>query len=274
MEISKKLIQELRSKTGSGFMDCKVALQKSNGNINHAIDYLRTLGVCIATGKISRQTEFGRIFLYHDKNVGVLLELNSETDFVANNDEFNNFGKTVVNYSGKKKIFILNDLNNIFNSQRISLISRIRENIIIRRIKYITGNTIISYVHSNKIGVLVEGIVSSSSNKDNKNNINQCFKNVAMHIAASRPLFLSEIDIPKDIIEREISIQKNIANKIGKNNHVIKSIVQGRINKFINDITLIRQKFIMDPKIIINDYLNSNSITIRSFIRIQVGENI
>ncbi|WP_172598719.1 translation elongation factor Ts [Buchnera aphidicola] len=270
MEISKKLIQELRIKTGSGFIDCKTALQKSNGNIDNAIDYLRTLGSCIAERKLSRKTEFGRIFLYHDKCVGVLLELNSETDFVANNHEFKTFGQIVVDYAGTNKIFTLNNLNNIFNSQRISLISRVRENIIIRRMKYITGNTISAYIHSNKIGVLVKGSICSSV-KENKD---QNFKHIAMHIAASHPLFLSEKDIPKDVIEREMYIQKNIADQTGKNDYVIKSIVQGRVNKFINDVTLIHQKFIMDPKITINDYLKRNSISIYSFVRIQVGENI
>ncbi|WP_154027323.1 translation elongation factor Ts [Buchnera aphidicola] len=268
MEISKKLIQELRIKTGSGFMNCKVALQKSKGNIANAIDYLRTVGACIADSKITRKTLCGRIFLYQDKSIAVLLELNSETDFVANNNEFKIFGQTVVDYAGINKLFALNDLNNIFNEQRISLIAKIHENIIIRRIQYTTGNIISSYIHAHKIGVLVNGLTLSPM-KDNKD---QYFKYVAMHIAASRPLFLSEQDIPKDVLERETHIQQNIANKTGKNNYIIKSIVKGRVDKFISEITLIRQKFIVDPTITINDYLKKNSISICSYIRMQVGE--
>ncbi|MGI4816754.1 MAG: translation elongation factor Ts [Janthinobacterium lividum] len=270
MDISILQIKQLREKTGSGFMECKIALQKSNGNIENAVDYLRTLGVCIANRNISRHTNCGRVFLYQDKNLGVLLELNSETDFVANNDEFKIFGQKIVNYVGTNKLFSLRDVRDFFNSQNIALIAKVRENIVIRRIKYLTGSVINSYLHLGKIGVIVKGKILSDMN-DYKY---QFFKNIAMHIASSRPLFLFEKDIPQDILDRETQVQQNIANKTGKNSYVLKSIVKGRLKKFVDNITLIRQKFIMDPKITIGDFLNKNSIFIQDFIYFKVGESL
>ncbi|VFP88183.1 Elongation factor Ts [Buchnera aphidicola (Cinara piceae)] len=268
MEISIQLIKELRIQTGSGFMECKTALQKSNGDMKRAIDYLRTLGLCIANKKILRKTKFGRIFVYKDKNYGFLLEMNSETDFVANNNEFKDLGQKIVTYAGINKIFSLNILNNFFNLQKISLISKVRENIVIRRIQHLTGDYIDSYIHLGKIGVVISGTCLSKS----INRYKEYFKNISMHIAASCPLYLSDQDIPKDILQREKSIQETIANKTGKNSHVLKSIVKGRMNKFVNNITLLRQNFILNPKITIGDFLKNNSISINSFVRFQVGE--
>ncbi|VFP79161.1 translation elongation factor Ts [Buchnera aphidicola] len=271
MKISIQQIKELRIKTGSGFMECKTALQKSNGDIKRAVDYLRTLGLYIASRKILRKTKFGRIFLYKDKNYGVLLELNSETDFVSNNDEFKNFGQEIVNYAGINKIFSLKSLNDIFNLKKISFISKVRENIVIRRIQYLTGGDYIdSYIHLGKIGVIISGKVLLES----MNRYKEYFKNISMHIAASCPLYLSDQNIPKEILKREKNIQKKIAKKTGKNSHVLKSIVNGRMNKFKDKITLLRQNFILDPKIKISDFLSKNSIFINSFVRFQVGEHL
>ncbi|VFP84913.1 Elongation factor Ts [Buchnera aphidicola (Cinara splendens)] len=270
MDISILQIKQLRAQTGSGFMECKKALQKANGNIENAVDYLRTLGICIADRNISHHANCGRIFLYQDKNLGVLLELNSETDFVANNDEFKIFGQKIVDYIGTKKLFNLQDIRDFFNSQNIALIAKVRENIIIRRIKYLIGSVTNSYLHLGKIGVVVTGKILSDMN-DYKY---QCFKHVAMHIASSRPLFLFEKDIPQDILDRETQVQQSIANKTGKNSYVLKSIVNGRLKKFINNITLVHQKFIMDPKITVGDFLNKNSISIQDFIYFKVGESL
>ncbi|WP_075474605.1 translation elongation factor Ts [Buchnera aphidicola] len=268
MDISILQIKQLRAQTGSGFMECKIALQKSNGNIENAVDYLRTLGACIADRSISHHTNCGRIFLYQDENLGVLLELNSETDFVANNDEFKMFGQKVVDYAGTNKLFNLQDIRDFFNSQHITLIAKVRENIVIRRIKHLTGKFLNSYLHLGKIGVLVKGKILLDVDDDK----HQCLKHIAMHIASSHPLFLFERDIPQDILNRETQVQQNIANKIGKNSYVIKSIVKGRVKKFINNITLIHQKFIMNPKITVNDFLKKNSVSIQDFVYFQVGE--
>ncbi|WP_172800924.1 translation elongation factor Ts [Buchnera aphidicola] len=268
MEISIKLIKELRRKTGSGFVECKTALQKSNGNLMHAIDYLRTLGSCIAEGKALHSTQFGRIFIYQDSRIGVLLEVNSETDFVANNDSFKLFGQKIVDFSGMNKLFQLSELNKIFDSEKNSYIAKFRENIVIQRIQHVIGDQIGSYNHLGKIGVVLSGTISSLKSKD-KN-----LKYIAMHIAASKPLYLTEKEIPEDALTRERNIQQKIAEKTGKNAHVLDAIVSGRMNKYINDITLMRQNFIINPKIIVGEYLKENNISINSFVRFQVGDNI
>ncbi|WP_158349036.1 translation elongation factor Ts [Buchnera aphidicola] len=269
MVTSIKLIKELRMKTGSGFLECKVALQKSNGNLAHAIDYLRTAGACLAERKILRKTKFGRIFLYQQSNLGVLLELNSETDFVSSNKEFENFGQMIIDFAGSNNLFDIEKLNNFFEQKKILLISKFSENIVIRRIQYLTGNMITSYMHLGKIGVILSGTNSLNSCSQKKH-----FKYVAMHIAATNPRYLSETDIPSDIMIREKNIQSQIAEKTGKNPTVLQAIIQGRMNKFINEISLIRQSFIKNPKITVGEYLKKHRLSINSFIRFQVSEKI
>ncbi|ABJ90619.1 translation elongation factor Ts [Buchnera aphidicola] len=271
MKISVKLIKELRIKTGSGYLECKRALQKSNGNIINAINYLRIVGTDIAQRKVLRKTKFGRIFSYCSKNLGVLLELTSETDFVSKNEEFKNFGEKIVNFSGNNKIFDLTEINEIFNSKKINFISRVRENIEINKIKYITGNIIESYQHLGKIGVIISGKMLSPNTHLNTT---KCFKNIAMHVAAAAPLYLSELDIPNNVLQKETDIQKSIAKKTGKSSKILQAIIKGRLKKFISEITLINQNFIINPKITIHDYLKENQVWINNFIRLQVGENI
>lgn len=267
MNISIELIKELRMKTGSGFLECKKALQKNNGNLISAIDYLRTLGACIAEKKTLHQTQFGRIFLYINKNIGALLELNSETDFVCNNDEFKKFGQKIVEFIVVNQLFDIKQINDVFKEELISYISKFQENIIIQRIQYIKGDFLFSYLHLNKIGVIVSG-----NNLLNNSNEEQHFKNIAMHIAAANPVCVLERDVPESIINREMNIQKKIAYQSGKSEHVLNCIINGRMNKFIKNLALLSQNFIINPKITVSDYLKQYSISVSSFIRFQVGE--
>lgn len=260
------LIKKLRKRTGSGLMDCKQALMRSNGDLNKAIDYLRTSGMCLALNKVSNKTKEGCVFYFINNSYGFLLELNAETDFVTNTIEFKKFGQDLVNYAGQKNIDDISVLKTIFEKQRLQLISQVSENIIIHRIKRISGNNIVAYIHMNKIGVLVgSSLVHLSLTQK------ECMKNIAMHIVAANPLCLRKEGIPKSIMDHELSIQTKVARKIGKPFLLLDRIIAGRMKKFINNNTLLNQNFAMDTKKSVQAYLKEYNVVLSNFIRLQVG---
>lgn len=260
------MIKELRKKTGLGLSDCKKALVESNGNLNQAIDYLRKSGLCLALNKATNQTKEGSIFSCIQDRTGILLELNAETDFVTRTNEFNSFGQEIVNFAGKNDIHDLDFLKDTFQKKRLALIAKVSENITIYRIKKIFGNNLISYVHMNKIGVLVASSDSFLS-FEQKN----FMKNIAMHIVATNPLCLTQEKIPQKIIDHEFFIQKALAQKTGKSSDVLKRIIKGRMKKFISNITLLGQNFVMDTKKNVKEYLKEKNFSISDFIRLEVG---
>lgn len=263
-----KLIKELRIKTGAGFLECKEAIIYSKGNIEIAIDYLRTKGLLILENKSKKIASEGSIFLHYITSRGVLLEINVETDFVINNEKFQNFGKEIACYACIHKIDNIEQLNGIFKEKILCLVSQIKENIVLSRILIISGNIIGSYLHSYKIGVLITG--SSPIKKTFK--ITELLKQLAMHIASEQPRYLSVESIPKEIINKERSIQFKIAEKTGKPLFLLEKIVHGRTKKFIDNITLLGQNFIINPKKKINMILKENGITINNFVRMQIGK--
>ncbi|WP_343187915.1 translation elongation factor Ts [Buchnera aphidicola (Periphyllus koelreuteriae)] len=262
MKISSKLVKELRSITGVGILDCKKALLKKKGDINSSIDYLRKQGISKALNKFSRKTLQGSIFSGIKKNIGALLELNCETDFVSKDKYFINFGNKIIQTALKKNINNLNDLRILFESERTNLVSIIGENIKISRFSVLIGNFINSYIHRSRIGVLVQ---SNSSN-------DILTKNIAMHIAASKPLYLNPESVPKDIVLREQNIQLSMSTQTGKSHSIAKKIVSGRMKKFFSEITLLKQLFILDSKKTVENFLLENKIVLKNFLRFEMGE--
>ncbi|NIG99041.1 MAG: elongation factor Ts [Buchnera aphidicola (Periphyllus acericola)] len=263
MKISTDLVKKLRIITGIGILDCKRALLKKNGDINSAVDYLRKKGKSKALNKLSRKTFQGSIFSGIKKDFGILLELNCETDFVSKDNYFINFGKKIIKFLLDKKIDNLNLLRDSFESERVNLVSMIGENIKISRISALHGDFIHSYVHCSRIGVLLK----SNSKKIDLN------KNISMHIAASNPLYLNPLSVPENIILRERNIQLSMSKQVGKPQFIAKKIVEGRMNKFFGEITLIKQPFVINPKQKVEDFLLENNIIVKNFVRFELGEN-
>lgn len=262
MKILSNLIKKLRLITGSGILDCKKALLRTNRNIDLAIDYLRKKGKSKALNKISRKTLQGSIFSKINGNIGVILEVNCETDFVSKDKNFISFGNKIVEYAFKKKIKYLNEIQKIFDIKRINLISVLGENIKISKYSILIGDFIYSYLHHSRIGVLVQS---------NSNDICK-IKNVAMHIAASKPLYLNPENIPNDVLTREKNLQLEMSLQTGKSQFISEKIVSGRMKKFFSEISLIKQFFVLDPKKTVEQYLLENNILLKNFIRFEVGE--
>jgi len=287
--ISAVLVKELRDKTGAGMMDCKKALVETKGNIEEAIDWLRKKGISGADKKSSRVAADGVIAIAASKNSISLLEINSETDFVSKNPDFQNFVKNVSNIalnSGSDVEALKNanyDDNKSVSQVLTELIAKIGENIVLRRTNLIKSNNSIfsHYIHGQvadgmgKIGV----IVSIESNGD-KTKIHNFGKQLSMHIAAAKPIAISAEDVDKNIIDRERNILIEQAKDSGKPANIIEKMVEGRISKFFSDITLLDQIWVIDgeskvSKIIkdVEKELNCN-IKINEFKSYTLGEGI
>ncbi|XBC38917.1 MAG: translation elongation factor Ts [Buchnera aphidicola (Melaphis rhois)] len=263
--ISARLIKQLRIQTGAGIVDCKNALIETKGDIDKSIDFLRKLGRVKALNKQSCITSHGSIFISGNKKRFAMLELNCETDFVSKEHNFISFGKDIVNNAIiiEKNDYI--SLKKLFEEKRIDLISKVNENIVIRRIAVLNGNNVNSYLHHNRIGVLL---------KTTSCNDMTLVKNIAMHIAASKPEYLRPDLIPSDIIEREYNIQLELASRSKKSEFIIEKIAKGRMTKFANERSLLGQAFILNPHKTVGDIIIENNIDIVSFIRFEIGEFI
>lgn len=264
INIPASLIKELRSRTGAGFLECKRALLEENGDIELSIDNLRKSGKLSAEKKINNITNQGRIFLKTHNNFGVLLELNCETDFVAKDDSFIFLGEDITLTALVKKIQDIDQLRTIFEEKRTDLILKVGENINIRRFHFLEGENICSYIHGVRIGVLVD------ANFVNTN----VLKNIAMHIAASKPQYLYPENVSSTVFKREHAIQLELAKNLKKPSHVLKKIIEGKMNKFVNNISLTGQSFIIDPTKKVGDILNEYNGSIKSFVRFELGEII
>ncbi|CAL4321104.1 Elongation factor Ts [Buchnera aphidicola (Eriosoma grossulariae)] len=259
------LVKALRQRTGVGIMECKRALLEENGNLELAVDNLRKNGLTRALEKRSKIASQGSIFVYVNNNIGAILEVNCETDFVARSIDFLKFGKEIIRTAVLKKISNLDILKNTFESLRLNLIAKVAENIIIRRFKLIAGrNKIGSYVHVSRIGVLLNS---------NLNDLD-LVKKIAMHIAASKPEYISIEDIPNDVLDREKKIQLDLVKKSKKSLIITQKIVNGKMSKFMSEISLLEQDFILDTKIKVKDFLNQHSGRVESFVRFELGDSI
>ena len=272
MSISASMVKELRERTGAGMMECKKALQESNGNIDSAIELLRTSGQAKAEKKAKRVAAEGKIVIKNNLENAVIVEINSETDFAANDSNFTDFANSIADVLLQNEISDINSLNDLKLSDDVSveeartnLISKIGENISIRRFDKIhQAINIGEYLHGSRIGVIVS---LDKSDPD-------LAKDIAMHIAASNPVCLDEEDVPEDLVSREKRIFLEQASSSGKPPEIIEKMVQGRMKKFFKEITLLGQSFIKDPDISIRNLLDKSEAKVQSFIRYEVGEGI
>ena len=279
-------IKKLRELTGVGFKDCKLALDETKGDIEKSIEFLRKKGIAKASKKMSRTASEGLALVTEKENKVSIIEINSETDFVAKNKDFVSFCKELseINFSTFGNLDKLNDskMNNGISvkDNLVTLIAKIGEKITIRRTDFFDNKKGLNffYVHSaieKNIGKIIsivqlDGIVKGK-NEDIGNKI-------AMHIAASNPLAIDKNEIKKEIIDKELEIIKAEITNSGKPADMAEKISKGKIAKFINDNSLLNQVWIMDPKKKVSDILNENKIEnevkVLNFIRYKVGEGI
>ena len=269
MEIKASQVKELRDMTGVAMMDCKKALVECEGDIEKALDLLRSNSALKAEKKSSRVAADGILVASVNEDYATLVELNSETDFAAKDANFLSFGEKVKEYVSKNKIFDTSTLEeSSLEDDRKTLVQTIGENIQIRRVvtlEYDSSMDIGVYIHSDtKLGSLV--VV-----KDGSNDI---AKDIAMHVSAFNPLCLSQDDIDQDVLEREKAIYQNQAQDSGKPQEIMDKMVEGKIKRFLSEVSLISQNFVKDPDITVQEYLEKDGATIVSFARLKVGEGI
>jgi elongation factor Ts len=270
-------VKKLREATGVGFKDCKLAVDESNGDLEKAIEFLRKKGIAKASSKMSRTASEG-LCLLHEMNGEVsLIEINSETDFVAKNEAFISFCKEVslINFENKSNLLKVNKANMKNNlpveTNLTDLIAKMGEKITIRRSVFFDNSNGKNsfYIHGaleDKIGKIIS-IVKTSKESD-------IGKKIAMHVSALSPIALEEKNLSKETIEKEIEIIKAELLNSGKQPEMIEKISKGKINKFISDNTLINQIWIMDPKKKVLDVINDANVQIIDFIRYKVGEGV
>ena len=273
MTITATMVKELRQRTGAGIMDAKNALQENQGDMEASIDWLRSKGMAKAAKKSTRDTAEGLIGVFVNNGRGAVVEVNSETDFVAKNTEF----RKLVDIIRRKALAVSNaeellqvDVGGKTIHEAITeKITSLGENITIGRVGTINGTNIASYVHTSveegmgKIGVLVayEGQESELG------------KQIAMHVAAAKPLALSAGEVPQETIERERQILKQKALDTGKPEAIAAKIVEGGIKKFLSEETLVNQKFVINPEFTVQQMADKENLKITGFIRFQVGES-
>ena len=279
-------IKKLRELTGVGFKDCKIAIDETQGDIEKSIEFLRKKGIAKASKKMSRTASEGLALVREENGEVSLIEINSETDFVAKNKDFIAFCKELskINYKVKGDLKKLNESKMINGSlvkdNLVNLIAKIGEKITIRRANYFdnSNGTNFYYVHSaleKGIGKIISVVKLDGILKEKNSEIGT---KIAMHIAALNPLAIEKDNIDKILVEKELEIIKaEIANS-GKPNEMIEKISKGKISKFLNDNSLLSQDWIMDPKKKVSDILKENSLDkelkILNFIRYKVGEGV
>ena len=276
MAITTALIKELRERTGAGMLDCKKALEENGGDIEKAIDWLREKGIAKAAKKSGRVAAEGLVFaaVSADRKKGAILEFNSETDFVAKNDEFKNFGEKLVQLSLEHDLTSEDELKAFelegkkIEDNLTELIAKIGENMNIRRLKLVsTDGFIETYIHlGGKIGVLLN--VSGEATPENVEKA----KGVAMHVAAMDPKYLNSEQVTADDLEREKEIARHQLQQEGKPENIIEKILDGKMRKFYEENCLVNQKYVRDDSVTIEKFIAPSSII--SFDRFKVGEGI
>ncbi len=281
MQITASMVKELRERTGSGMMECKKALQEAEGNIDVAIENMRKAGLAKADKKSSRVAAEGRVAIEvsEDGKSAVVLEMNCETDFVSGGDEFMEFVSATAKTALANKpadivalsAMTLSGSDASIENIRQAMVAKIGENIQLRRFQILQteNGTFGSYSHGTRIGVLVDMLLADNSEDGAK-----LIKDVAMHIAASSPLCISEEDVPTDVLEKEKEILRAQALESGKPANIVEKMLTGRIRKYLAEITLLGQSFVKDPDKTIQVLLSDADAAINGFVRYEVGEGI
>ncbi len=267
----------LRQKTGAGILDCKKALTETNGDMEKAVDYLREKGIATAAKKASRIAAEGIVAAKIEGNVGAMVEVNCETDFVAKGDQYKDFVNGVVDYVLKNDVKDAEELIAAKNDDTVEATAKIGEKIAIRRFeKYAAAHGMVeSYIHmGGKVGVLVE------IDADNVNDDVKAFAHdVALQIAAAKPLYVNKEDVPADVLEHEKEILRAQALNEGKPEKIIERMVEGRIVKYYEDFCVMNQKFVKDPEKTIAQVEKElsakvGSVSIKRFARFEMGEGL
>ena len=276
MTITAKQVQDLRKISGAGMMECKVALSESNGEVDQAFKILREKGIAKAEKKSSRDTNEGLIGIKVSKNGAVIVEVNSETDFVSRNKEFHNLVGDILDISIEKKGDF--DSASITSKDKMNeAVGKIGENIVFKRSGYLEGD-VHTYMHNSlaeglgKIGVIL------LLNVDKDADLSEIGKNLCMHIAASSPQSISNDDLDDSVInsEREIIVQQ--LKDSDKPDNILSKMIDGKLNKYLEEIILLKQKFVINPELSIEKYLEEESskknlkIKIEKFIRFEIGK--
>ncbi|HAZ7571886.1 translation elongation factor Ts [Legionella sp. PATHC032] len=272
--ISAALVMQLRERTGAGMMECKKFLIATNGDIEQAIIEMRKAGQAKADKKADRVAAEGIIVIARssDERTAVMLEINSETDFVARDENFTNFANTVADVALTNLPKNIEDLSSqvlpsgiTVEQARQELVAKIGENIKLRRLERMHCDGVIGYyLHGSRIGVMVAL----------KNGSEALAKDIAMHVAASKPMVVSREQVPAEAIENEREIFTAQAKESGKPQEIIDKMIDGRINKFIDEVSLLGQPYVKDPNIKVGQLLKEKNAEVLSFVRYEVGEGI
>ncbi|MGE8297375.1 MAG: translation elongation factor Ts [Pseudomonas sp.] len=265
-EITAALVKELRERTGQGMMECKKALVAAGGDIEKAIDDMRASGAIKAAKKAGNIAAEGSIAVRVEGGRGVIIEVNSQTDFLALQDDFKAFVKESIDEAFDKNLTDAAPLIASRESAREALVAKCGENVNIRRLTAVSGETVGAYLHGHRIGVLV---VLKGGN-------DELAKHVAMHIAASNPAVVSPDQVSEELVakEKEIFLQLNAEKIAGKPENIVENMVKGRIAKFLAEASLVEQAFIMDPEVKVGDLVKKAGAEVVSFVRYEVGEGI
>ena len=269
-EISAKLVKELRDRTGLGMMECKKALQEADGDIETAIDNLRKSGQAKAAKKAGNIAADGAIIIAQEGNKALLLEVNCQTDFVAKDANFTAFANKVA------ELALANDTTDVaaisalpygdgqtVEEARVELVQKIGENIQVRRAKIVEGENLAVYKHGLKIGVVVAYTGEAETGKG-----------IAMHVAAFNPVAVTAEQIPADLIAKEKEIAEAKAVESGKPANIVEKMVTGSVEKYLNEVVLERQMYVIDNDKKVAEVLKATGTTVANFVRFEVGEGI
>ena len=271
MAITASMVKELRDRTGLGMMECKKALEETGGDIEMSIDNLRKSGQAKAAKKAGNIAADGAIIIAQDGNKALLLEVNSQTDFVAKDDNFTAFATQVA------QVALANNTTDVaaiaglayadgltVEEARVALVQKIGENIQIRRATIVEGENLAVYKHGLKIGVAIS---YSGGNEE-------IGKGVAMHVAAFNPMAINAEDVPAEILAREKEIFAAKARESGKPENIVEKMITGSLDKFLNEVTLTRQMYVIDNEKKVADVLKAAGMTVTQVVRLEVGEGI
>jgi elongation factor Ts len=284
-EITAQMVKQLRDETGAGMMDAKKALTEANGDREEAIKILRKKGLASAAKKAGRVASEGAVHAYTDGNVGVLVEVNSETDFVARTDQFRQFVEEVAKFIAKSKSNTVEELNNeqwdgaTVLQKTQELVGKIGENVTVRRFtryEVPQDGKIGSYIHAGgKVGVMVELIANNGGAKGA-----EVARDVAMHVAAAEPRFLNRDQVTQKDLDTEREIARDAAAKSGKPENIVEKMVSGKMEKFYGEACLLEQPYIRNDKQTVSDYLKAAgkdagcAYSVTRFVRYKLGEGI
>ncbi|WP_024327243.1 translation elongation factor Ts [Thioalkalivibrio sp. AKL19] len=271
MQITAAQVKELRERTGAGMMECKKALTETGGDLEAAVEAMRKSGMAKADKKADRVAAEGRVEIASEGSRAVIVEINCETDFVGNDDNFRAFtgtcAKVALNTSADSVEGLMAETvdGQTLEEQRTQLIAKVGENVQVRRFERMSAEGALGfYQHGARIGVLV-GLNGGDE---------QLAKDIAMHIAASHPVCVDESQVPTEMLDKERAIFKAQAEESGKPENIIEKMIEGRIRKYLGEITLVGQPFVKDPDQTVGQLLESKGASVSGFIRYEVGEGI